>query len=76
MARSLGEHLGMDVYYEPVADNEYLEDFYRDTARHSFAMQVYLLNRRVAHEDRPGLDPTKSRGSSTESGNDRRSRRS
>lgn len=46
LARALGEHLGMDVYYEPVADNEYLEDFYRDTARHSFAMQVYLLNRR------------------------------
>jgi len=46
LARSLGEHLDIDVYYEPVEDNEYLEDFYRDTARHSFAMQVYLLNRR------------------------------
>jgi deoxyadenosine kinase len=39
-------HLGIDVHYEPVADNEYLADFYRDTARYSFAMQVYLLNRR------------------------------
>jgi deoxyadenosine kinase len=46
LAKALGEHLGIDTYYEPVADNEYLEDFYRDTARHSFAMQVYLLNRR------------------------------
>ena len=46
LARALGEHLDIDVYYEPVEDNEYLEDFYRDTARHSFAMQVYLLNRR------------------------------
>lgn len=46
LARALGEHLDMDVYYEPVEDNEYLEDFYRDTARYSFAMQVYLLNRR------------------------------
>lgn len=46
LARTLGEHLGMDVYYEPVEDNEYLADFYRDTPRHSFAMQVYLLNRR------------------------------
>ncbi|HEX4450694.1 MAG TPA: deoxynucleoside kinase [Kofleriaceae bacterium] len=46
LASALGQHLGIDCYYEPVADNEYLEDFYRDTARYSFAMQVYLLNRR------------------------------
>jgi deoxyadenosine kinase len=46
LAQSLGAHLQLDVHYEPVADNEYLEDFYRDTARYSFAMQVYLLNRR------------------------------
>ncbi|MBA3463622.1 MAG: deoxynucleoside kinase [Deltaproteobacteria bacterium] len=46
LAKALGDHLGIDTYYEPVADNEYLEDFYRDTARYSFAMQVYLLNRR------------------------------
>src|SRR2546421_12900327 len=46
LAAALGQHLAIDCYYEPVADNEYLEDFYRDTARYSFAMQVYLLNRR------------------------------
>jgi len=46
LAAALGQHLGIETYYEPVADNEYLADFYRDTARHSFAMQVYLLNRR------------------------------
>ena len=46
LATALGGHLGIDVHYEPVADNEYLADFYRDTARYSFAMQVYLLNRR------------------------------
>ena len=46
LATTLGEHLGFDVYYEPVQDNEYLEDFYRDTAKYSFGMQVYLLNRR------------------------------
>jgi deoxyadenosine kinase len=46
LARSLGEHLGIDVYYEPVENNEYLEDFYRDTRRYSFATQVYLLNKR------------------------------
>jgi deoxyadenosine kinase len=46
LAKSLGEHLRLDVHYEPVVDNEYLDDFYRDTARYSFAMQIYLLNRR------------------------------
>jgi len=46
LASALGDHLGIETYYEPVTDNEYLADFYRDTAKHSFAMQVYLLNRR------------------------------
>jgi deoxyadenosine kinase len=46
LARSLGEHLGIDVYYEPVENNEYLEDFYRDTRRYAFATQIYLLNKR------------------------------
>jgi deoxyadenosine kinase len=38
--------MGIQAYYEPVQDNEYLADFYRDTKTYSFAMQVYLLNRR------------------------------
>ncbi len=46
LATALAEHLGLDAHYEPVSDNEYLADFYADTARYSFAMQVYLLNRR------------------------------
>lgn len=46
LATALGQHLKLPVYYEPVADNEYLADFYRDTARYSFATQIYLLNRR------------------------------
>ena len=46
LATALGNHLGLPVYYEPVADNEYLADFYRDTRRYSFATQIYLLNRR------------------------------
>ncbi len=48
LATALGEHLELPVYYEPVGDNEYLADFYRDTARYSFATQIYLLNRRFA----------------------------
>lgn len=46
LATALGEHLGLDVHYEPVIDNEYLDDFYRDTKKYAFAMQIYLLNRR------------------------------
>jgi deoxyadenosine kinase len=46
LATALGRHLDLPVYYEPVADNEYLADFYRDTAQYAFATQIYLLNRR------------------------------
>jgi deoxyadenosine kinase len=46
LATALGEHLHLPVYYEPVQDNEYLADFYRDTRRYAFATQIYLLNRR------------------------------
>jgi len=46
LAQSLADHLGLPVYFEPVKDNTYLSDFYRDTKRYSFATQIYLLNRR------------------------------
>ena len=46
LATALGHHLGLPAYYEPVQDNEYLADFYEDTAKHAFATQIYLLNRR------------------------------
>jgi deoxyadenosine kinase len=50
LARALGETLGMDVYYEPVEDNVYLADFYRDMGSCAFAMQVWLLNRRFEQQ--------------------------
>ena len=46
LATALGEHTGLPVYYEPVQDNEYLADFYQDTGKYAFPMQIYLLNRR------------------------------
>ncbi len=46
LATALGQHLDLPVYYEPVKDNEYLADFYRDTKTYAFATQIYLLNRR------------------------------
>jgi deoxyadenosine kinase len=48
LATALGQYTGLPVYYEPVAENEYLADFYRDTARYAFATQIYLLNKRFA----------------------------
>ena len=46
LATALGEHLDLPVYFEPVADNEYLSDFYQDPGKYAFATQIYLLNRR------------------------------
>lgn len=46
LAKALGQHLGLPVYFEPVQDNEYLADFYRDPKQYAFATQIYLLNRR------------------------------
>lgn len=46
LATSLGAHLDLPVYFEPVQDNEYLADFYRDPKSYAFATQIYLLNRR------------------------------
>jgi len=46
LAKSLGESLNADVYYEPVETNDYLEHFYKDMKKYSFPMQIYLLNHR------------------------------
>mgnify|MGYP000394769600 CR=1 FL=1 len=46
LAKALAERLGLPVYYEPVADNVYLADYYKDMKKYAFGLQVYLLNRR------------------------------
>jgi pantothenate kinase-related protein Tda10 len=35
--------LGLPVYYEPVTDNIYLADFYKDIKKYGFAMQVCAM---------------------------------
>merc|ERR1712048_1386049 len=50
LATALGKELGLPVYYEPVADNAYLEDFYKDMSKYSFAMQIFLLNKRFQQQ--------------------------
>ena len=46
LATALGKVLNLPVYYEPVAEEGYLGDFYRDMKRYSFGFQIYLLNER------------------------------
>jgi deoxyadenosine kinase len=46
LAKALGGHLDLPVYFEPVDDNVYLADFYENPAKYAFATQIYLLNRR------------------------------
>ena len=50
LATALAKKLNLPVYYEPVIDNVYLEDFYKDMKKYSFPLQVYLLNRRFAQQ--------------------------
>ena len=40
LAKKLGERMNLPVFYEPVIDNVYLSDFYKDPSRYSFPLQV------------------------------------
>jgi deoxyadenosine kinase len=46
LATELSKLMNIPVYYEPVIDNAYLTDFYKDMDKYSFRLQVYLLNNR------------------------------
>lgn len=50
LAKALAEVLGLPVHYEPVTDNVYLEDFYKDMKRYGFPLQIYLLNKRYRQQ--------------------------
>ncbi len=47
LVRLLCDRLGWKPYYEPVTENPYLEDFYRDMSRWAFHSQVFFLTHRV-----------------------------
>lgn len=51
-AKLLGERTGWDVYYEPVAENPFLEAFYADMRRWAFHLQIYLLAERFKAQKR------------------------
>ena len=46
LTRLLGERFGWKPFFESVADNPYLSDFYGDMKRWSFNLQVYFLSNR------------------------------
>lgn len=43
----LSERLGWKPFYEPVTENPYLADFYRDMSAWSFHSQIFFLTRRL-----------------------------
>lgn len=42
----LAHHYGWEARFEAVVDNPYLEDYYKDIARWSFAVEVFFLKER------------------------------
>ena len=44
--KTMSERCGWKPFYESVADNPYLNDFYKDMQRWSFNLQIYFLHKR------------------------------
>ncbi|MEJ2756908.1 MAG: deoxynucleoside kinase [Anaerolineales bacterium] len=47
LVEKLCEKLGWEPYFEPVAENPYLVDFYKDMTAWAFQSQVYFLTHRM-----------------------------
>jgi deoxyadenosine/deoxycytidine kinase len=47
LVKLLSERLGFKPYYEPVAENPYLEDFYEDMRTWAFHSQLFFLSYRL-----------------------------
>ncbi|NMB75658.1 MAG: deoxynucleoside kinase [Myxococcales bacterium] len=50
-AKLISQHLGYELFDEPVVDNRFLADYYRDMRRWSFTLQLEFLIRRVEHHE-------------------------
>ena len=46
LTQMLSKHYGWEMRLEPVVVNRYLEDYYKDIKRWSFALEVYFLKER------------------------------
>jgi deoxyadenosine/deoxycytidine kinase len=50
-AKTISQHLGYELFDEPVIDNRFLKDYYRDMKRWSFTLQLEFLMKRVEHHE-------------------------
>lgn len=50
-AKVLSQHLGLELFDEPVIDNRFLRDYYAEMRRWSFTLQLEFLIRRVEHHE-------------------------
>ncbi|NLL61684.1 MAG: deoxynucleoside kinase [Candidatus Atribacteria bacterium] len=57
LTQLLSERLRWKAFYETVADNPYLEDFYHDMKKWSFHLQVFFLSKRFQHHQIILKDP-------------------
>ena len=46
LTRMLSHHYGWTAKFEPVVDNPYLDDYYKDIKRWTFALEVFFLKQR------------------------------
>lgn len=47
LTKKLAEHYGWKAFLEPVTENPYLEDFYKDMKHWAFHSQMYFLGKRL-----------------------------
>jgi deoxyadenosine/deoxycytidine kinase len=50
-AKLISQHFGFELFDEPVIDNRFLGDYYRDMQRWSFTLQLEFLIKRVQHHE-------------------------
>jgi deoxyadenosine/deoxycytidine kinase len=50
-AKMVSQKFGFELFDEPVIDNRFLKDYYRDMRRWSFTLQLEFLIRRVEHHE-------------------------
>ncbi len=50
-AKLLSQHFGFELFDEPVVDNRFLAEYYKDMRRWSFTLQLEFLIKRVQHHE-------------------------
>jgi deoxyadenosine/deoxycytidine kinase len=50
-AKMISQHFGFELFDEPVVDNRFLADYYKDMQRWSFTLQLEFLIKRVQHHE-------------------------